>query len=68
MFESLIPYLMTLKGWTATRLQRETKMAWGTALDLSHGDIPGSTKTLAKLCEAFDCQPNDLIVYKKESE
>ena len=64
MFESLIPNLMKLKGWNASKLQRKTGVSWQTAFDLSHGNIPGTTNTLLKLCIAFNCQPNDLIVFK----
>ena len=67
MFVSLIPNLMKLKGWNATKLMRITELSWGVSFDLSKGTVPKSTFTLAKLCEAFECQPNDLILWK-ESE
>ena len=67
MFVSLIPQLMKLKKWNATKLMRKAEIHYKTALDLSHGAIPATTMTLAKLCEAFNCQPNDLIMWE-ESE
>ena len=67
MFVSLIPQLMKLKKWNATKLMRVTELSWGVSFDLSKGVVPKSTFTLAKLCEAFECQPNDLIMWK-ESE
>jgi DNA-binding Xre family transcriptional regulator len=67
MFVSLIPNLMKLKKWSAKELERQTGLSWQVAFDLSHGNIPGTTNTLLKLCVAFNCQPNDLIVFK-ESE
>ena len=65
MLESLVPKLMEIKGWNATKLQRETGIAWKIALDLSHGEVPKTTRTLAKLCAAFECQPSDIILYKE---
>ena len=66
MLESLVPKLMKIKGWTAVKLQKECDISWNNAFGLSHGNIPGP-KTLDKLCAAFKCQPNDLIMWK-ESE
>ena len=66
MFVSLIPNLMKLKKWNATKLMRVTELSWGVSFDLSKGVVPKSTFTLAKLCEAFECQPNDLIMWKEE--
>ena len=66
MFVSLIPKLMKIKGWNATKLMLETELSWGVVFRISKGGVPKSTKVIAKLCEAFECQPNDLIMFKKE--
>ena len=66
MLESLVPKLMEIKGWNATKLMRVTELSWGVAFDLSKGIVPKSTFTLAKLCEAFECQPSDIILYKED--
>ena len=67
MLESLVPKLMEVKGWNATKLMRVTGLSWGVSFDLSKGVIPKSTRTLDILCSAFECQPNDIALYK-ESE
>ena len=67
MLESLVPKLMEIKGWNATKLMLETELSWGTVLPVSKGVVPKSTYVLDKLCEAFECQPGDLIMWK-ESE
>ena len=67
MFVSLIPKLMELKGWNATILQQKAGVAWKIAVDTQNGVVPKTAYTLDKLCAAFNCQPNDLIMWK-ESE
>ena len=66
MFVSLIPKLMELKGWNATKLMLETELSWGVVFRISKGGVPKSTKVIAKLCAAFECQPNDLILWKEK--
>lgn len=67
MLKSLVPKLMEIKGWNATKLMIECDISWNNAFGLSHGSIPGSG-TLDKLCERLDCQPNDIYVHIKERE
>lgn len=66
MLESLIPNLMKIKGWNATILQQKAGVAWKIAVDTQNGVVPKTAYTLDKLCKAFNCQPNDLIMFKKE--
>ncbi len=72
MLESLVPKLMEIKGWNATKLMIKCDISWNNAFGLSHGKIPGthtrknSSSTLDKLCEVFECQPSDIILYKEE--
>lgn len=68
MLESLVPKLMEIKGWNATKLMRVTGLSWGVSFDLSKGVVPKSAFTLDILCETFECQPNDIYVHIKESE
>ena len=64
-FESLIPNLMKLKGWNVGTLQRKTSLSRMTAIQLSKGEVPGAVATLLKLCVAFECQPNDVLLKKE---
>ena len=66
MFVSLIPKLMELKGWNATKLMLETELSWGVVFRISKGGVPKSTYVLDRICEALDCQPNDLILWKEK--
>ena len=66
MLESLVPKLMQIKGWNATKLMLETELSWGVVFPISKGGVPKSTYVLDKLCAAFDCQPSDIILYKGE--
>ena len=62
-FVSLIPEILKTKDMTAKALERKAKLSWPTAWQLSVGEIPATTRTLGKLCAAFECQPNDLILW-----
>ena len=66
MFVSLIPKLMEIKGWNATKLQQKTGVSWKIAVDTQNGVPPKSSKTLDRFCAAFNCQPNDLILWKEK--
>ncbi len=68
MLESLVPKLMEIKGWNATKLMLETELSWGVVFPISKGGIPKSAYVLDKLCEALDCQPNDIYMHIKEGE
>jgi len=66
MLVSLVPKLMEIKGWNATKLMRVTGLSWGVSFDLSKGVVPKSTFTLEKLCKVFKNQPGDIIVYVED--
>lgn len=58
-----IPDLLKERGWTAYRLAQETGLTVPAAYRLARG---GPVKridadTLERLCEAFQCQPGDLL-------
>ena len=52
---------------SAKDLERKLGVSYPTALSIAQGDVPKTTPMLLKLCVAFNCQPNDLIMFK-ESE
>ena len=68
MLESLVPKLMEIKGWNATKLMRVTGLSWGVSFDLSKGVVPKSAFTLEILCMVFECQPSDIILYKESEQ
>ena len=67
MLKSLVPKLVEIKGWSPTDLMRQTGLSWQRALQIFHGEIPGS-KALDMLCEALDCQPSDVLLHIKEGK
>ena len=66
MLKSLVPKLMEIKGWNATKLMLKTELSWGVVFPISKGEVPKSTYVLDKLCAALECQPSDIILYKEE--
>ncbi len=57
--------LMKAKGLTTYRIQKEKIMGQGTLQNLrDNRDI--TTKTIAALCEALECQPGDILEYVKD--
>ena len=51
-------------GWTVRRLQAERKISNGTIIQIRAGR-PITTRTIDTICELCECQPGDLISYKK---
>lgn len=58
---------MKERGITKDRLRSELHMSWGTIARFKKGDNI-QLSVLHKLCEYFDCQPNDIIRYVHENE
>ena len=51
---------------TAYQLQKRANLSPSNAANLYHNNIVQiSIETLGKLCEALDCEPNDLFVRSK---
>jgi DNA-binding Xre family transcriptional regulator len=58
---SRVPTLMKMHGMrTAADLSAVTGLGYATAYDLARGKLPSRATTIARLCEAFSCQPGDL--------
>lgn len=53
------------RGYTTTRIRKEKLIGQSYLQQLRHGELV-SWKTMETLCELLDCQPADLIEYKKE--
>jgi DNA-binding Xre family transcriptional regulator len=64
---SKIPELLEDRRMNAHQLHMITRISYPTSLLISKGHIPSNNaaKILAKLCEAFDCQLNDLFIYEE---
>jgi putative transcriptional regulator len=54
--------LMKDKGLTTYRIQQDAIIGQGTLQNIREGrDI--TTRSIAALCEALDCQPGDILEY-----
>lgn len=53
------------KGYTTTKIRREKLIGEATVQRLRHGQSV-SYDVLATLCELLDCQPGDILEYKKD--
>ena len=54
-------------GYTTYRIRKEKLLGQRTLTALKHGEGNIDNKTLEKFCEMFDCQPGDLVEYRKVS-
>lgn len=61
-----LPDLLASRRWSGNDLAEHANLSRQTAYKLLR-EMPTriDTATLAKLCEVFDCQPGDLLVYKR---
>ena len=53
-------------GYTTYRIRKEKLLGQRTLTALKRGEGNIDNKTLEKFCELFDCQPGDLMEYKKK--
>ena len=65
---SLIPDLMHKRRIRSVDLQKESGLSPMTIHTIANGEVPGSSYTIEKLCGAFNCQPNDLMLFVPEEE
>ena len=67
MFEYKIDILSELKehGYNTSRLRKEKLLGENAIQSIRDGKIVGIS-ALEKICGLLDCQPGDLIEYKKE--
>ena len=63
---SLVPDLMHKRRMRAVDLQKESGLSAMTVHTIANGALPKTSKTIAKLCGAFQCQPNDLLLFVPE--
>lgn len=57
--------LLKEKGWTTYKIRKEKLIGQATLTALRNGTGGVDTKTIARLCEVLDCQPGDIMEYKK---
>ena len=53
------------KGYSTYRIRKDKLFAEATLQMFRRGEIASQT-TLEKLCDILDCQPGDLLIYKKD--
>ena len=54
--------MLSERGWSAYRLNKERQISNGTIARLRHKQSV-STDTIDKVCELCDCQPGDIMRY-----
>ncbi|MBR3346275.1 MAG: helix-turn-helix transcriptional regulator [Solobacterium sp.] len=52
-------------GWTTYRLRKERKIGDATVQRIKSNQSI-STETINTICELCDCQPGDIMIYKRE--
>lgn len=57
--------LMKKKGLTTYKIRKENIISQSALTAIKQGKGI-TTDTIAKLCKALDCQPGDMLEYKKE--
>jgi putative transcriptional regulator len=54
-------------GWSTYRLQKERKIGNGTIQRIKDG-LSVSTETIDTICELCNCQPGDIIEFRKKKK
>jgi putative transcriptional regulator len=57
--------LLKEKGYTTYRIRQEKLIGQATMTAIKNGTGGLDAKTIARLCETFDCRPGDLMEYLK---
>ena len=57
--------LLKEKGYSTYRIRQEKLIGQATMTAIKNGTGGLDAKTIARLCETFDCQPGDLMEYVK---
>jgi len=57
--------LLKEKGYTTYRIRKEGLIGQATLTHLKNGTGGIDYRTIERLCETFNCQPNDLMEYIK---
>lgn len=64
-----IDVMLAKRKMSVTELSNKIGITMSNVSILKNGKAKAiKVSTLAKLCEALDCQPGDLLVYKKNNE
>ena len=64
-----IDVMLAKRKMSVTELSNKIGITMSNVSILKNGKAKAvKASTLAKLCEALDCQPGDLLVYKKNNE
>ncbi|MFR1323851.1 MAG: helix-turn-helix domain-containing protein [Ezakiella massiliensis] len=64
-----IDVMLAKRKMSVTELSNKIGITMSNVSILKNGKAKAvKVSTLAKLCEALDCQPGDLMVYKKNNE
>ncbi len=59
--------LLEEKGWTITRLMRESGLSYPTVHRLAHGDARAiNLETIDRLCHALEVSVDELLVREEE--
>ena len=59
--------LLKDKGYSTYRIRQEKLIGQATLSALKNGTGGLDAKTIARLCEVLDCQPGDLMEYRKDT-
>ena len=65
---SLVPDMMHKRRIRSVDLQKESGLSAMTIHTIANGAVPKTAKTICALCGAFNCQPNDLLLFVPEEE
>ena len=65
---SLIPDLMLKRRIRSVDLQKASGLSAMTIHTIANSALPKTSKTICALCGAFNCQPNDLLLFVPEEE
>lgn len=60
--------LLKERGYSSYRIKQEKIIGQATLTAIKNGTGGLDHRTIARLCEAFDCQPGDLMEYVKDTE
>jgi putative transcriptional regulator len=60
--------LLKEKGYSTYRIRKDKLIGQGTLTAIKNGTGGLDSKTIARLCETLDCQPQDIMEYVKEDK
>ena len=60
--------LLKEKGYTTYKIRQEKLIGQGTLTAIKNGTGGLDSKTIARLCEVLQCQPGDILEFRKEED